>query len=1169
MCVESLHGNAYLLKASYLKIDVLGKREHEMKVRVFRIRAAAFLLGVGMAATQLLTGLTGTISVRAETTQETGSGQALLVYLEDQNLGDAMSGDAKALKALLGNTNEFSESGIDIYEIPLNSDTDYKTELWNKIHVMAENTNENSFTVFTYSGHGNAVPDGTSYLAAGGANNITAAELRNHLDELQGRVLVIISCCFSGGMILPASDFDEVQESQETFSGGDFVKEFLSQETAADASSVSENGQNADADAAGDETQTSGKTSSKTTNPPKYYFITAANQWETSYSQSDIGTELISSFGHAMGYDRNNPDYHTFGADVSSSDDSRKWDGYAGDGSITMAELAAYYKTECSLTSTPTIYPEESNDVLFTYGSSAGHPATFLANLSQENVSVNADGTIEITPVLQNLTDQDIKLEAGVYDFDVRTFVYTTASSGRYPGGDEITDGYTAESGRTQEHIVKANECTNDLTFTFTANQFRDSTTDASKNPFCLKIWECTDAGEKLASYRALSFFTVPEDAQQDAIDASAFAFKKPVQLKSKDVEANYTVTKTSSRLPMDIIYDREVGDKYSSAPCLLSLYCYDVGDNLETAFPNGIQARKDEDGCFGVLTDDSGKPITLYKDSRETVFEGVRPTKERVVEGDYSRRGGIHTYVMDTSGLAVGRFYVLQAVCYDEVKKEDKSVYAIIQRTSAEDAEEYQIPFFELGNAIFETFRLNEGIPIGENWTENYSEDQLNVQGVGNRLQKTIQEAAGANYDIKVTNWKKQAADQSGSPWESMQETERFGPGQQYLCTIEVSVKDGVNAIFTNATQISLNWQHDFESVTLSEDKKTAFITIKHKIPSEEFLSAMKLEMFRTDGETVGEKVERSDTTLHPGDKVILMCGDGVSYCNHTGMKNTGKSVTYNGASYTVYEISDLEKGAEKADLLFDVWKSGDGVCGCGQVLYKWTIYPKSDDGKDDSSDGDTDGGDSSDKGSSGGDTTGGDTSGGGSSSGDTSGSSSSGSGASGNAAANNSAGAGASGSTAAGTSLQEAAGTNAAAAGTTVIAAGDPDGTAGGQTLPTGEENPTEGAVHKSGTSQGAMAVWVNGTVLQGTDESAVAEEPETADRKAETVDDGAGQVNATEADDSQAAMDDRGTAEEEQDDNIAVVDPMLRLYLILIWILAVLLGIAIYRYMKKRRS
>ena len=1139
-----------------------------MRVRALRKRIAAVCLGIAVSAAQLAVRQPGAIAVQAETT---GKNQAMLVYLEDsQDLGQAMSGDAKALTAILANTNEFDESNIQSYELPLDSDIDKKTELWKRIHEMAEKTDENSFTVFTYSGHGNAVLDGTSYLAPGGVNNITAAELRSHLDELKGRVLVIISCCFSGGMIMPATELDEMQESPEAFSGEDFVEEFLSQdaaetasaneneqEAAADAASGSENDQAADGGTDSDgETQTSDETSTKTTNPPQYYFITAANQWETSYSNTLIGTELIASFGHAMGYDRNNSDYHTFGADVSCLDDTQQWKGYEGDGRITMDELAAYYKAECGLTSTPTIYPEESTDVLFTYGSDAGHPATFLAYLKQENVSVNADGTIEITPILQNLTTHDIKLEAGVYDLSLRTFVYNTASSGKYPDGDEFTDGYTAESGGDKEHIVRAGECVSNITFTFTADQFRDCTTDVSKNPFCLKIWECTDTGEKIGSYRALSFFTVPENSKTDAIDASAFALKKPAQLKSKDAEPNYTVTKTSSRLPMDIIYDRESGDTYSSAPCLLALYCYDVGDDMETAFPDGIQACKDEDNYSDVLMDGSRNVISLDKYDKKEVFSNVRPTKERVVEGDYTRRGGIHTYVMDTSGLTEGHFYVLEAVCRDDATEKDKSVYALIQRTSAEDAEEYQIPFFELTSDIFQTFRSNEGIPIGENWTENYSEDQLNVQGVGKRLQKTIQDAAGVNYDIKVTNWKRQ----SGEQWESMQDTERFLPGQQYLCTIEVSVKDGVNATFTDATQYSLNW-HAFESVYLSEDKKTASITIKHKIPSEEFLNAMKLEMFRTDGETVGEKVETSDTTLHPGDKVILVYEDNLTYCNHTGMKYTGKNVTYNGFSYKVYEISDLEKGAEKADLLFDVWKSGEGGCGCGQVLYKWTIYPKSEDGKDDSSDGGTDGGDSSDKGSSG-DTTGKDTT-----EGDKTGDGSSGE--------NSHAGSGASG-TGTNDGTEKSGAVEEKPAATAGIAAANASVITNADMIAAADSQVQDNAVtlaeaaNSSGKTQGVhAAVWAHSSA--GRDTKDPAENEETGDSvwESETADDASMQESAAESDsDLNLVREDSSDAEMQGGDDTEV-SLGLRLYLVWIWILAVLLGIAIYRYLKRRRS
>ncbi len=1274
----------------------------------------------------------------------------MLLYLDgDSNLGDAMPGDARALKAILANTNEFDESGIQTYGIAQNSDTDYKEELWKRIDDMAENTDENSFTVFTYSGHGNAALDGTSYLALGGVNNITAAELRSHLDKLHGRVLVIISCCYSGGMIMPADLYDdEVQESQGSFSGEDFTEAFLSyssseeQETAKvtdekkqtseeketvkgteadeekqaseekeavkatetdEENQASEEKETVKATEADEEKQTSeeketvkttesdeekqvskekeavkateadeekqtseekatvktteadeekqaseekeavkatetdkekqtseeketakttesndenqsieekktvitastdsGKqsseekitekktteektteektsttTSTTTTNPPKYYFITAANQWETSYSQSDIGTELVSTFGHAMGYDRNNGEYHTFGADVSSLDESRKWEGYAGDGKITMRELATYYKSGCALTSTPTIYPmdsDNSDDVLFTYGSNAGHPATFLADLSSENVSVNAEGTIKVTPIIQNLTDKDITLKAGVYDFAPRTFVFTTASSGKYMDGEEMSDVYAAESGETQEHVIPANACVSDVTFTFTADRFRDNTTDRSKNPFCIKIWEKVGDGDRIGSYRALSFFTVPEDGKKDTIDASAFALKKPAQLTAQNGATRDTVTKTSSRLPIEILYDYEYGDKYSGANCRLSLYCYDFG----AEFPSGFQTRKDAEGYSDVLVDSDLEEVGLNDYTKKVVFESVVPTKERTVEEYSTWRGGIHTYVMDTSDLTEGHYYVLQFICHDESTGKDKSIFALIQRTGAQEAEEYQIPFFKLTNDVFDAFRCANGIPIGENWTENYSRDQLTVKASGQRLKEAIQDAAGNNYDIQITNWKKQEADGSGENWEDMQENERFSPGQKYLCTIEISVKEGSSAVFTNTTNFVLN-RHGFQSVEISEDKKTASLTIVHTIPSETFLKSMKLEMYRTDGKSVGEKVESDDTSLHPGDKVVLVYENDLIFNNLKGIKDTGSTVTYNGSSYTVYEITELEKGAEKEDILFTVWKDGENNCACGQTLYKWTVYAKEDGGKDTPSGGDTSG-DSSSGGSSGDSSDGGSGSSGGSSgdsssSGSDSGSSGSGSGSSGGSSESDTKGENAS------------AGSGASDNSRKTVTPGGNKTTDGGQnitvtaqSLATGEGSAAVIAADTAGNA-GTSQMAKTGTVTGGTggmdtNEQGIKDETSESGRDGENVKEetvqGKTDTEKPERSDSDPFFSEEDNADEKtQKSDDTANGSMLWLYLILIWLLAVLLGIAIYRHMKKRRS
>ncbi len=1345
-----------------------------MKIERLKRRAAAFGLGITLAVTQVLTWRPAAIQVHAETSQTSG-GQAMLLYLDgDSNLGDAMPGDARALKAILANTNEFDESGIQTYGIAQNSDTDYKEELWKRIDDMAENTDENSFTVFTYSGHGNAALDGTSYLALGGVNNITAAELRSHLDKLHGRVLVIISCCYSGGMIMPADLYDdEVQESRGSFSGEDFTEAFLSyssseeQETAKATESdekkqtseekgnvkgteadeekqaseekeavkatetdeenqaseeketvkateadeekqTSEEKETVKATEADEEKQTSeeketvkttesdeekqvskekeavkateadeekqtseekatvktteadeekqaseekeavkatetdkekqtseeketakttesndenqsieekktvitastdsGKqsseekitekktteektteektteektsttTSTTTTNPPKYYFITAANQWETSYSQSDIGTELVSTFGHAMGYDRNNGEYHTFGADVSSLDESRKWEGYAGDGKITMRELATYYKSGCALTSTPTIYPmdsDNSDDVLFTYGSNAGHPATFLADLSSENVSVNAEGTIKVTPIIQNLTDKDITLKAGVYDFAPRTFVFTTASSGKYMDGEEMSDVYAAESGETQEHVIPANACVSDVTFTFTADRFRDNTTDRSKNPFCIKIWEKVGDGDRIGSYRALSFFTVPEDGKKDTIDASAFALKKPAQLTAQNGATSDTVTKTSSRLPIEILYDYEYGDKYSGANCRLSLYCYDFG----AEFPSGFQTRKDAEGYSDVLVDSDLEEVGLNDYTKKVVFESVVPTKERTVEEYSTWRGGIHTYVMDTSDLTEGHYYVLQFICHDESTGKDKSIFALIQRTGAQEAEEYQIPFFKLTNDVFDAFRCANGIPIGENWTENYSRDQLTVKASGQRLKEAIQDAAGNNYDIQITNWKKQEADGSGENWEDMQENERFSPGQKYLCTIEISVKEGSSAVFTNTTNFVLN-RHGFQSVEISEDKKTASLTIVHTIPSETFLKSMKLEMYRTDGKSVGEKVESDDTSLHPGDKVVLVYENDLIFNNLKGIKDTGSTVTYNGSSYTVYEITELEKGAEKEDILFTVWKDGENNCACGQTLYKWTVYAKEDGGKDTPSGGDTSG-DSSSGGSSGDSSDGGSGSSGGSSgdsssSGSDSGSSGSGSGSSGGSSESDTKGENAS------------AGSGASDNSRKTVTPGGNKTTDGGQnitvtaqSLATGEGSAAVIAADTAGNA-GTSQMAKTGTVTGGTggmdtNEQGIKDETSESGRDGENVKEetvqGKTDTEKPERSDSDPFFSEEDNADEKtQKSDDTANGSMLWLYLILIWLLAVLLGIAIYRHMKKRRS
>lgn len=128
---------------------------------------------------------------------------AILVHLaEGYSLDAVPKQDAESLQKILYNTDQFDESqdSIKLLSIPENDEkNDYKAKIWAEIDKIAKDTDDNSFTVFAYSGHGGALGDGTSSLALGGINNISAAELRQHLNKLSGRVLVILSCCHSGG----------------------------------------------------------------------------------------------------------------------------------------------------------------------------------------------------------------------------------------------------------------------------------------------------------------------------------------------------------------------------------------------------------------------------------------------------------------------------------------------------------------------------------------------------------------------------------------------------------------------------------------------------------------------------------------------------------------------------------------------------------------------------------------------------------------------------------------------------------------------------------------------------------------------------------------------------------------------------------------------------------
>ncbi len=1410
-----------------------------MKRKELRKRAAALLLSIGVAVTQLLTWQPATMVVQAEESQTTGINQALLLYLDAKSLEGAPRDDAAALEAILAKTNEFDSSNITTYEIPEDSNEDRKSAIWARISEMAEKTDENSLTVIAYSGHGGINMDGTSYLAAGGVNNIFAPELREQLDKLQGRVLVLISACYSGGTIMTASEFEDGQEVQGSFSDTAFIDEFLSHEytveeksteessakdasvkkniekatenssaekskadtskekaeaetsetgkttesaaadktaeasaadkttenaasgqttedsaaekttaeaageeksssesskagtTSADNSSAendsvestsaenaseeksitkvidtdgvitkkvsfpkvkaaavaavasgvqdaagsassedkavtsqsasSENsgsrqgntessqaatgstgGENAgqgsafsesgassstatDKDEAGkDSTGSSSASSSteegssekkaadeesaktvKTVDPPRYYFITAANQQETGWSYVKTGGETVAVFGHAMGYDRNNSNYNVYAADTEATGGNSR-SGYKGDGQITMAELENYFKNECALTSTPTIYPSGCEDVLFTYADNEeiGRPASFSCSIASENVEASENGEITVKAEVKNLTNHAIKIDGSVYALENRTYAYTTDSN----LGKEA-NGYYENDDNCQ--ILEPYDGSHTVFFTFTSEDFIDGISDGYRNPFCLKIWEYND-DNTMGNYGMLSFYTMMKDGQKDEIDADAFSLRSPMQLTAQSAEQDYTITNTNRSLSMQIVYDQLHADKYTNARCQLSLYCYDLGETV----PDGLHIVKDAENYSDILEDKDGYEICSAEDAKETVFEDVTPTYDRVSRGDYDIRGSIYSYVMDTTGLKMGHYYALKFICYDEATEKNKAIYAIIMKTDAAEASVYQIPILEISYDAMNYFRIDKGIPAEKNWSEYYETAKRNVEAVGTNLQAALQANGIGRYDFQVYDWKVKTSSDP-EDWVDMENTDVFSPGNTYRCTVQVSIDEKNNAVFTGDTQFTVD-HHTVENVRLT-DSKTATFDIIHQIPSEETLAKATMELYHIENREVGEKVA-SDEKLHPGDQFIMVSGEKYPLVNAIyGAEMTDNMIKYRGIKYKIYQINELQKGEKTGYLVCATWKDEEDNCGCAQTPYVWNVQIKADEESKDGESGDSSSGGSSSGDSSSGDSSSGDSSSGGSSSGDSSsGSSSSGDSSSGGSSSgSSSSGGSSSGSSSAGDSASEnsSSGSNSAGGGASEnSSSGNGSGgdtssgnTPSGNATASGDKSKTAVTTASAGvgnvpitavsaaTDTQALSGTTAGSNNTGTSTAKTSQGKSSSSRSGQNTDDAStpktstteestdisiteessdAERSAIPSEGEQVSTDENDLAENragenEESQNTELKGQRLWIYLILIWILAVLLGFIIFILFKRRKN
>lgn len=287
----------------------------------------------------------------------TTAGNAVLFFSGDSNLGTVPMEDAMCLKRGLDALDQFSPQ--DTHLLDLSSGDDQAADkLKAKMDEVFGNNTDDTVSVLYYSGHGGVLADGSSFLGLGLAN-VTAADLRNWLSEYDGTFLIVLDCCFSGGMLMDA-------EAE----GGDLAQSL------AEALTVSEG--------AGYD--------------PRFHVISAANSVETSM-QTILGGQLATVFGYAIGVDRFHDNYHTVGGDEN------------GDKEITLAEMEQFFSTQ-AVYSQPQFYPHGCTDTLFTYyeNSDTLTAPTFTMQVKNnvEMVTKGEDGNYhaKVTITATNNTDQ-------------------------------------------------------------------------------------------------------------------------------------------------------------------------------------------------------------------------------------------------------------------------------------------------------------------------------------------------------------------------------------------------------------------------------------------------------------------------------------------------------------------------------------------------------------------------------------------------------------------------------------------------------------------------------------------------------------------------------------------------------------------------------------------
>lgn len=879
-----------------------------------------------------------------ETTQYR-KGRAVIVYLTESDLGETPQKDAEAMKATLAKTNEFEEADITLLGVPYNSQTEYKPQIWEAVNAAAEQTDADSLTFFLYIGHGSRTRDGSAYLALEGVNNIGAEELKTKLSALNGKVVVMLSSCYSGGILTGGTGsrislYSSQEDSGEADPGetGAEEEEYTPQEIREQAQDESDAfgesflaafyGDSSEAAGISEYEEDAGGSSSGSSTEHKYYFITAATSMETGIQQKEYGTELISAMEHALGHDRYVAGYHVYGADTSSLDAGDARDGYQGDGRITMKELASYFALN-EISSTPIFFPDTDETALLTYSESAGTPAAFTCSIPQENVVADETGQIQMSVTVTNLTNRGIELNFGVYTLQGRSLSYTaytpeTVPTGLKPQEDRYKTlgvSTTVDAGASSTVLVAANW-----------NLFYDKVYDYSVNPFLLKVWDADQASATYGSYGALSFYT-SRTGEKTEVDGSWLSVRQPQQFTSTSAEEEYTVTKVSELLPMEIQYNREPSS-LSNVNCTLSLYAYDMGEEL----PEGLHLDKSDDA---VLLDAEGKAVELGTASG--VFENVQPNPNREGTGTYEQRGSTYTYALDASGLTMDHYYVLQIVSHYKNQKgeQEKRAYVLIRKTDAEEAGTYQVPSYTVSDIDMSTFaNAFGGIPIWKDSWDQQSAKECTVREVSEQWEKELDAYFNNKlYTHSVSGWQKWTADESlpeGGSWVDLKETDHFDESGNYRCRVTIEIN--YNAVFTKGTEFTFYGHVLHGSPEIRSDGKEATVTVVHQITAQS--EEDRPTLYHVNAQTKKVTELSADDTLYAGDRVILKATKSGHSCRIvSGLASTGETVRYDGADYRVYQVEKSSgEGTGAEQVAIAVAEGVSGSCGCGSYLYTWT---------------------------------------------------------------------------------------------------------------------------------------------------------------------------------------------------------------------------------------